>query len=98
MLKDAQSGNPYALKAIAKAPKLDAVSQHYWTAFNILGSERGPGGMGMGQIPRSKAREYAEKELGLTPRETEAFLYIIRNADIHYLNAQHSKAEKRSKC
>ena len=54
------------------------------------------GAMGQGPIPRSKMKEYAE-ELELDDRETEAFIYIIRETDIHYLNLQAEKSMKRMK-
>lgn len=93
-MKDAQAGNPYALKAIEKAPKIVGQLHLHWTAFNELGSERiGEGGRG--QIPLSKIKEYAVDELDYDDREKEAFVNIIRRSDIHFQNIQIEKLNKR---
>lgn len=67
----------------------------HWEAFNDLGTERN-NGMGIGPIPFSKIKEYAA-DLGLTEREKEAFVWIIRKLDIHYLNKQAQEAAERNK-
>lgn len=91
-MKDAEAGNQYAIKEVEKAPKLSSAARPYWTAFQELVSERG-----MGVIPRSKIKEYAEDELELDWRETEAFIYIIRTADVHSLRNAAEKRENQSK-
>ena len=48
----------------------------------------------MGPIPRSKIKEYAEDEMELDWRETEAFIHIVRAADIYSLTL---KADKQNK-
>lgn len=96
-MKDAQDGNPYALKAIEKAPKIVGPLMLHWTAFSDLGSERMSGESGRGQIPRTKIKQYAVEELEYDERETEAFVYIIRQADIHYQNIQIEKINNRLK-
>lgn len=95
-MRDAQAGNPYALKAIEKAPKIVGTLLLHWTAFSDLGSERNGEG-GRGQIPRTKIKQYAVEELGYDERETEAFVFIMRQADIHYQNIQIEKLNNRLK-
>lgn len=96
-MKDAAQGNVYAIKQVEKAPKLEGPMVFYWNAFNDLGSERINGMGNIGQIPRSKIKQYAIEDLELSPRETEAFIHIVRRADVHYLSLQAQKAEARSK-
>ena len=76
-------------------PKLNLAEQIYYDAFRELGTER-HSGMSLGAIPRTKIKEYAE-ELELNTREAEAFLYVIRHIDIHFIKLQDAKAEKRMK-
>ncbi len=95
-MKDAQAGNPYALKAIEKAPKIVGSLLLHWTAFSDLGSERSGEG-GRGQIPRTKIKQYAIEELEYDERETEAFISIMRQADIHYQNIQIEKLNRQFK-
>lgn len=95
-MRDAEMGNEFAIRAVEKAPKLEGAMLLYWTAFTDLGSERSTG-MSLGPIPRSKIKEYAVEELELDTRETDAFVYIIRKADVHFINLQAAKAEKRAR-
>lgn len=76
-------------------PRLNLAEQNYYDAFLELSSERNNSAMSAGPIPISKIRWYAEEELDLNERETEAFKYVLRHLDIHYLNLQAKKAEKR---
>jgi hypothetical protein len=86
---DAQKGNEFAIEYLKKAPRL--LHPLYWEAFNDLSTERNSGGMGIGPIPRSAMRQYADEELGLTRPERDAFMWIIRQLDIKYLNNQAAK-------
>jgi hypothetical protein len=70
-------------------PEIWFQNQFYWNAFNELSSERQIG-MGLGPIPLSAIRRYAE-EWELDGDEYEVFYSIIRKMDIKYLDMTHSK-------
>jgi hypothetical protein len=89
-MADAQEGNEYAINAVKKAPKL--LFPLYWTAFNDLSTERQVG-MGLGPIP-IRATDWYAGRLMLTERETEAFVSIIRNVDVYYLNKVAARTAK----
>lgn len=53
--------------------------------------------MGLGSIPLDKIRWYAESELQLTDDEADAFVWIIRRTDNHFVNKQAEKQAKANK-
>lgn len=61
-------------------PEILPVSQFYWTAFCDLVTERQIG-MGVGPIPRSKAREYAFQQGVVDEDGFDRFWAIIHEVD-----------------
>lgn len=64
-------------------PEILPESMFYWSAYCNLVTERQIG-MGIGPIPISKAREYAERE-GISDREWDDFWGIIREVDADHI-------------
>ncbi len=67
-----------------------------WEAFHDLGTMR-VNGMAMGQIPYDKIVWYANDVLDFEPDETEAFVWIMRRVDTHYVNKMAERMERNSK-
>lgn len=96
VLIDASAGNKNALRAVERAPKLIGRLRLHWTAFNELATERSLG-MSIGPIPMSAIYWYADDILELDNRQKEAFAYIMRRADNHYLGIQSERVKRQSK-
>ena len=77
-----------APKEFFQQPEILPQHQLYMEAFNELSTERQIG-MGVGPIPRSAIRAYAQ-ELGIVGDEFEHFHRIIRLVDNDYLQAANS--------
>jgi hypothetical protein len=75
------------------APRLE--KPFYWDAFHELSTERAIG-MTIGPIPMSKMWWWAD-HVGLTSSEARAFVAIIRQMDIAYLNLVGERQSKQSK-
>lgn len=67
----------------------------HWEAFNDLSSERQIG-MGVGPIPRSAIKAYAE-EFDIVGDAFDKFYRIIREVDLEYLKQINSTSGKSSK-
>lgn len=65
-------------------PEISENAAHIWIAFHDLGTERQIG-MGIGPIPRSKAKEYAADELAIFGEAFDRFWSIIRMLDAEFL-------------
>jgi hypothetical protein len=76
-------------------PEVHPEHQFYFRAFCDLGSER-MFGMGVGPIPISAARSYADR-YELTDREWELFWGIIRDTDSDFLSVVNKKTDPNSK-
>ncbi len=70
--------------AFYQQPEVFQPYMFYWTAFHELGSERQIG-MGVGPIPRSAIKAYAE-EFEIFGDDFDKFLSIIRTLDSEYLS------------
>ena len=78
--------------AYYKQPEIHPTNQFYWDAFAELSSERQIG-MGLGPIPRSAIKAYAE-EFAVVGDSLDLFMSIIRRADNEFLRVANS-SEKR---
>lgn len=69
-------------------PEIDPHLHFHWEAFGELSTERQIG-MGIGPIPWSAIKAYAE-EFGIVGDEFESFLHIMRAMDSEYLSQANS--------
>jgi hypothetical protein len=77
-------------------PEISDAASVYWEAFSDLSTERQIG-MGVGPIPRSKIRDFASDQLGLSGDAHEQFCAVIEMVDQDYTShANSSDKEKRS--
>ena len=67
-----------------------------WESFWDLSTMR-VNGMSIGNIPLDKMVWYAESQLGLDDDEADAFVWIMRRTDNHFVNKQAAKAAKSDK-
>lgn len=77
--------------ALANAPFLLQGLEHFYLAFQELSSCR-PVGMGIGAIPWTAIREYAQQE-NFVGEDYEEFMYMIREMDNAWLEYQNEKAK-----
>lgn len=75
----------------ANRPELTPLEVFYWTAFRDLGTERQIG-MGLGPIPWSSARAYADLNSICDPDDFDNFWTIIGTVDAEYLKSQNEKS------
>lgn len=68
-----------------------------WEAFWDLSTMRSPAMAGLTSIPYDKIRWYAANELQLDDEEADAFLWVIRRVDSHFVNRTNTKAASQSK-
>lgn len=68
----------------------------HWQAFHDLSTERQIG-MGVGPIPRSAIRSYAEEYGIIEDDEYDKFEQIIRSVDVNYLKLVNSFGKKDAK-
>jgi len=74
-------------------PEIMPGSQFYWDAFGDLGSDR-QFGMGIGPIPYSAIRRYADS-WDIVSRDEFAFFYgIIRSLDAEYMKLANAPKDK----
>jgi hypothetical protein len=82
-------------KPFFERPEVEPHLHDYWLAFLDLTTER-QSGMGAGPIPRSKIRDYASNECGLSGDEHESFCLVMVRVDEDYTSMVNSTSKDKS--
>ncbi|MFZ4165313.1 phage tail assembly chaperone [Brevundimonas sp. NPDC058933] len=84
------------MEKLEEAPIIEKASQFYWNAMAALSTERPPSfGGGLQPIPLTSIIAYADF-LGMTRREADYLVRVIRNVDAYRCNRSAEKAKKRA--
>ena len=82
---------------VSECPALLPGERFYIPAFWHLDTERTSGGLTLGRIPWSKARDYAREELGFGPQMQRVFWKVIYALDTGYRKAKKDEHDRAAK-